>query len=54
MRKEDRIRQQQSQQPSEPQREKTKPRPSEKMRGSASGEQQNKPPREPGKMPLPD
>jgi hypothetical protein len=53
MRKEDRIRQQQSQQPSEPQRDKAQPRPSKDVKGSASREQK-RPPREPGTMPLPE
>ena len=53
MRKEDRIRQQQSHQPSEQKRDNAEPRPKEEIKGSAPREM-NKPPREPGKMPLPE
>jgi hypothetical protein len=54
MRKEDRIRQQrdreqQSNAPSSPQ-----PKEKEKMRGSAKGDQPSRPPRQSGKLPLPD
>jgi hypothetical protein len=52
MRKEDRIRQQQSH-PSEQQGEKPQPRPDERVKGSASDES-NRPPRQSGKLPLPD
>lgn len=53
MRKQDRIRQQQNQNPSEQQRE-PKPEPSEQVKGGVSGDQPSKPPRQPGKLPLPD
>jgi hypothetical protein len=54
MRKEDRIRQQQSQNAPEQLPGKPQPRPGEQVKGSASNEQPNRPPRQPGKMPLPD
>jgi hypothetical protein len=54
MRKQDRIRQQETQDSSKQQPERPQPRDSEKAKGSASGEQPNKPPRQPGALPLPD
>jgi hypothetical protein len=54
MRKQDRIRQQQSQNPSERQPEKPQPRPTDQVKSGASSDQPNKPPRESGKLPLPD
>jgi hypothetical protein len=54
MRKEDRIRQQQGQNPSEQQPDKPEPRPSDQTKASASADQPNKPPRQPGQLPLPD
>lgn len=55
MRKEDRIRQQQSQTDRESE-EKRRPesREQEQMRGGGSTDGPRKPPREPGKLPLPD
>jgi hypothetical protein len=55
MRKEDRIRQQRehSEQPSNPQPA-TPPKQQEKMRGSAEADRPAKPPRQSGKLPLPD
>lgn len=53
MRKEDRIREQQSQ-TSEQQGEKTQPRPDERVKGSAADESNRPPSRQPGKLPLPD
>lgn len=55
MRKQDRIDQERNQNPHEPQSE-PKPRPpvNEQVKGSASTEHPDKPPRQPGKMPLPD
>jgi len=52
MRKEDRIRQQQSQAP-EQQGGKPQPRPDDRVKQSAS-DASNQPPRQPGKLPLPD
>ena len=52
MRKQDRIRQQQSQ-VSEHEGEQPQPRPDEQVKGSAS-EESNRPPRPAGKLPLPD
>jgi hypothetical protein len=55
MRKEDRIRQQQqSQNPNERQTETAESRPTEQVKGNAPGEQPSRPPREPGKLPLPE
>jgi hypothetical protein len=55
MRKQDRIRQQQNQNPSEQQPEpKPLTRPSEQVKGGASADQPTRPPRQPGKLPLPD
>lgn len=54
MRKQDRIRQQQSQNPSEQQPEKPQPQQNEQVKGSASGDKPNRPPRQPGRLPLPD
>ena len=55
MRKQDRILQEQSQNPSQQQPDKAQPRPGEQVKGSASGDQPNRPPRQPGeKLPLPD
>jgi hypothetical protein len=51
MRKEDRIRQQQNQ-TSEQQGEQAQPHPDERVKGSAS-DQSNRPPRQPGPLPLP-
>lgn len=53
MRKEDRIRQQQSQNPPEQERDKPQPQPREQVKSDA-GEQPSKPPRQPGRLPLPD
>ena len=52
MRKEDRVRQQQSQ-GSEPRTETPPPRPDERIKGVGSDESK-RPPREPGKLPLPE
>jgi hypothetical protein len=52
MRKEDRVRQQQNQNRS-PEQPEPKPQ-SEQVKGSTSGDQPSRPPREPGKLPLPD
>jgi hypothetical protein len=56
MRKQDRIRQQESQNsptPSHP--DQSTPRPGEQVKGSASIDQNNRPPHKPGEaMPLPD
>jgi hypothetical protein len=55
MRKEDRIRQQRDrgeQQLKPPST--TQPKEQEKMRGSAEGDQPSRPPRQSGKLPLPD
>ena len=55
MRKQDRIRQQESQNTSTaPRPDQSAPRPGEQEKGSASIDQTNRPPREPGAMPLPD
>jgi hypothetical protein len=54
MRKEDRIRQQQNQPSSEHDREMPEPRPSERITGRASGEQEQRPPKKPGALPIPD
>ena len=53
MRKQDRIRQEQNQDPSREQREsEPMPRPTERGKGSADDEQ--RPPRQSGKLPLPE
>jgi|SwirhisoilCB1_FD_contig_41_3300924_length_285_multi_2_in_0_out_0_1 hypothetical protein len=54
MRKQDRIHQQQDPHASDQQHSETQPRPSEQVKGSAAGDQPSKPPRQPGKLPLPD
>ena len=54
MRKQDRIRQQQDQNPSEQQPDRPQPPPSEEIKGSGSADQPKRPPRESGKLPLPD
>jgi hypothetical protein len=55
MRKEDRIRQQQSQTDRESEdRRHPESREQEQMRGGGSTDGPRKPPREPGKLPLPD
>ncbi len=55
MRKQDRIRQQESQEhPQPPHPDTTQPRPQEQEKGSTSREQPNRPPHQPGAMPLPD
>jgi hypothetical protein len=54
MRKEDRIRQQQGHSPSDRHPEQPAPRPAEQMKGSESGDQPAKPPRQSGKLPLPE
>jgi hypothetical protein len=55
MRKQDRIRQQQSDESSRPQPgSPPEPRRGEDVKGSASTDQQNKPPRQTGKLPLPE
>ena len=53
MRKQDRIRQQQGENPPKQEPETQQPRPGEQVKGSAS-EQPNRPPRQSGKLPLPD
>jgi hypothetical protein len=54
MRKQDRIRQQQSQNARPEQQPDTQqPKPTERLKGSAS-EQPSRPPRQPGKLPLPE
>jgi hypothetical protein len=52
MRKEDRIRQQQSQDPSQQQSEKPQPRPTERVKGSGPSDDQYRPPQR--IVPLPD
>lgn len=54
MRKEDRIRQQQSQDKPEQARDKPQPQPKEQVKGGGSVDQPNRPPRQPGTLPLPD
>ena len=54
MRKEDRIRQQQSQNEPEQARDKPQPQPKEQVKGGGSADQPNRPPRQPGRLPLPD
>jgi len=54
MRKQDRIHKQQDQHPAEQQHTETQPRPSEQVKGGATSDQPTKPPRQPGKLPLPD
>lgn len=54
MRKEDRIRQQQGQNPSEQDREMPQPRPGERITGRGTEEQEQRPPQKPGARPLPD
>jgi hypothetical protein len=54
MRKEDRIRQQREQSEQQPPPPSTPPKNQEKMRGSAEADQPAKPPRQSGKLPLPD
>jgi len=54
MRKEDRIRQQRAESDQQPSQSSTPPKQQEKMRGSAEAEQPAKPPRQSGKLPLPD
>ena len=54
MRKEDRIRQQREHSEQQPPPSSTPPKNQEKMRGSAEAEQKAKPPRQSGKLPLPD
>jgi hypothetical protein len=54
MRKEDRIRQQREHSEQQPNPRSSTPPKQEKMRGSAEGDQPSKPPRQSGKLPLPD
>lgn len=54
MRKEDRIRQEKGQNASEQERDKPQPQPREQVKGASSGDQPNTPPRQPGRLPLPD
>ena len=55
MRKQDRIRQQESQEhPERPHPDTSYPRPAEQEKGSANIDQSKTPHREPGAMPLPD
>jgi hypothetical protein len=54
MRKQDRIQQQQSQDPSKQQSGQSQPRPAEQPKGTAAREQPNRPQGPPGKLPLPD
>ncbi len=53
MRKEDRIRQQAQTPPAKPDDKTQRPRP-EEVKGQASGERQDRPPRKPGALPIPD
>jgi hypothetical protein len=52
MRKEDRIRQQQNQDPSQQQPDRPEPRPTERVKGGGSGDDQYRPPQR--IVPLPD
>ena len=54
MRKEDRIRQQHDREQQTNQQSSTPPKEQEKVRGSAEGDQPSRPPRQSGKLPLPD
>ena len=54
MRKQDRINREQNQNPSEHHAEDQERRPDERVKGSASTDQPNRPPREPGRLPLPE
>jgi hypothetical protein len=54
MRKEDRIRQQRDHSEQQSPQSSTPPKHQEKMRGSAEADQPAKPPRQSGKLPLPD
>jgi len=54
MRKEDRIRQQHEHSEQQSPQSSTPPKHQEKMRGSAEADQPAKPPRQSGKLPLPD
>jgi hypothetical protein len=54
MRKEDRIRQQHEHSEQQSPQSSTPPKQQEKMRGSAEADQPAKPPRQSGKLPLPD
>ena len=54
MRKEDRIRQQRDREQQSRPQSSTQPKDQEKMRGRAESEQPSKPPRQSGKLPLPD
>jgi hypothetical protein len=54
MRKEDRIRQQHDREQQSNPPSSTQPKEREKMRGSAERDQPSRPPRQSGKLPLPD
>ena len=55
MRKEDRIRQQKSQNPMDPESKRPEPRPAEQGKGSTPSDRPERPPRRPGeKLPIPD
>jgi hypothetical protein len=54
MRKEDRIRQQREHGEQQPLKSSPSPKEQEKMRGSAQADQPARPPRQSGKLPLPD
>ncbi|HWK10762.1 MAG TPA: hypothetical protein VNR64_11960, partial [Vicinamibacterales bacterium] len=54
MRKQDRILREQNQNPSKEHPEDPRRRPEEDVKGSASKDQPNRPPRQPGRLPLPD
>jgi hypothetical protein len=54
MRKEDRIRQQRDREQQSNPPSSTQPKEQEKMRGRAEGDQPSRPPRQQGKLPLPD
>jgi hypothetical protein len=54
MRKEDRIRQQHDREQQSNPQSSTPPKKQEKVRASAEGDQPSRPPRQSGKLPLPD
>jgi hypothetical protein len=54
MRKEDRIRQQHDREQQSNPKSSTQPKEQEKVRGSAEGDRPSRPPRQSGRLPLPD
>ncbi len=54
MRKEDRLRQQQGQEHPDQRPEQSQRRPDEQVKGSVSTDKTNRPPRQPGRLPLPE